>query len=290
MLRGSIVALVTPFTKKGKINYTKLYELLDFHIVNKTDGILLFGTTGEGSTLTIKEKYQIGKRAIKYVKNRIPIILNAGTNNTKETIKNCRLLSKIDAYALLVITPYYNKSNDRGMYIHFKLASEASRVPIIIYNVPSRTGYDMPIKVIEKISKIKNVIGIKEASADENKRYYLNNLQNEEFYWYSGNDSNFINDMKEGAKGLIGVATNSHPKQIKEITTLCLSKEFALAEYHFSKIKKYIKGLSLEVNPIPIKEAMNVLGWEIGGFRLPLHLMGKENKNKLLISIGEIKE
>ena len=290
MIRGSVVALVTPFNKKGKVNFKKLYELLDFHILNKTDGILLFGTTGEGSTLTLKEKYKIAKKSLKYVKYKIPIILNSGTNNTRETIKQCRILSHLNPYALLVITPYYNKSNERGMYLHYKLASEASKVPILIYNVPSRTGYDMPIRLIEKLSRLKNIIGIKEASSDKEKYYFLNALQNDEFSWYSGNDEKVVEEMKHGARGLIGVVTNTHPKLIKEITTLCLSKEFELAEYQLSKIKKYIKALSLEVNPIPVKEAMNVFDWGVGKYRLPLYKMSNENKNKLLISIGDIRE
>lgn len=288
MLKGSIVALVTPFNSKGKVNYRKLIELLDFHVANKTDGVLLFGTTGEGSTLTFKEKIKISKRAIKHVKNKLKIILNAGTNNTKETIKQCKELSKFNPYALLVITPYYNKSNDQGMYIHYKLAADASSVPLIIYNVPSRTGYDMPIKLIERISRIKNVIGIKEASIDKEKLQKMNTLQDDEFSWYTGNDFKVVEDMKNGARGLIGVVTNTHPKLIKEITTLCLSNEYELAEYYYSKLNKYINSLTLEVNPIPIKESMNIFGWNVGGFRLPLVEISKTNKEKILQVIGEM--
>lgn len=290
MIRGSIVALVTPFNSKGKVNFKKLYELLDFHMLNKTDGILLFGTTGEGATLSLKEKLKIGRKAIRYVKNKIFIILNAGTNNTKETIKQCRILSKLKPYALLVITPYYNKTNERGIYLHYKLAAEASSVPIIIYNVPSRTGYDMPVKLIDKISKMKKIIGIKEASIDRDKYSYLNSIQNDNFSWYSGSDERIIEEMKFGCRGLIGVVTNTHPKLIKEIITLCLSNEFELAEYQYSKIKQYIGTLTLETNPIPIKEAMNIFDWSVGGYRLPLAEISEENKEKLLKTIGDMKK
>ena len=169
MIKGSIVALVTPFCADGKVNYLKLKELLQFHIDNNTDGVLLFGTTGEGSTLSIKEKIKIAKYSIKYVKKKMFIILNAGTNSTKETIKNVTILSKLKPDAFLIITPYYNKGNEEGIYNHFKLIQYNSKIPIILYNVPTRTTIDMSVSLIKRLSLLPNICGIKEASTNKEK-------------------------------------------------------------------------------------------------------------------------
>jgi 4-hydroxy-tetrahydrodipicolinate synthase len=289
MIKGSIVALVTPFTKKGKVNYRKLKELLNFHLLNKTDGILLFGTTGEGSTLSFKEKVKIGKVSIKFIKNKIPVILNASSNSTYEAMRLTRRLSRIHPDALLHITPYYNKSNEEGIFTHFKMVSEISKVPIIIYNVPSRTNYDIPIKLIKRLKQIPNIVGIKEASKNEEKLIELNTLQDENFSWLSGNDDRMIEDIKMGARGLIGVVNNSHPKLVKEIVFETILGNYKISEYKYSKLKKYIDSLSLEVNPIPIKCALNYLNFNVGNFRLPLYEMSKFNKAILIDCLEDIK-
>ena len=273
MIKGSVVALVTPFNKKGKVNYRKLKELLSFHLANKTDGILLFGTTGEGSTLSFKEKVKIGKVSSRFIKNRVPIILNASSNSTYEAMRLTRRLSRLNIDALLHITPYYNKSNEEGVYTHFKMVSEISRVPIILYNVPSRTNYDIPISLIKRLKEIPNIVGIKEASRNEDKLLELNILQDKNFSWFSGNDDRMIEDIKMGAKGLIGVVNNSHPKLVKEIVFEAILGNYKISEYKYSKLKKYIEALSLEVNPIPIKCALNYLNFDVGNFRLPLYKM-----------------
>lgn len=289
MIKGSIVALVTPFTKKGKVNYRKLKELLNFHLLNKTDGILLFGTTGEGSTLSFKEKVKIGKVSIKFIKNKIPVILNASSNSTYEAMRLTRRLSRIHPDALLHITPYYNKSNEEGIFTHFKMVSEISKVPIIIYNVPSRTNYDIPINLIKRLKRIPNIVGIKEASKNEEKLIELNTLQDENFSWLSGNDDRMIEDIKMGARGLIGVVNNSHPKLVKEIVLETILGNYKISEYKYSKLKKYIDSLSLEVNPIPIKCALNYLNFNVGNFRLPLYEMSKFNKAILIDCLEDIK-
>ena len=240
MIKGSVVALVTPFNKKGKVNYRKLKELLSFHLANKTDGILLFGTTGEGSTLSFKEKVKIGKVSARFIKNRVPIILNASSNSTYEAMRLTRRLSRLNIDALLHITPYYNKSNEEGIFTHFKMVSEISKVPIIIYNVPSRTNYDIPINLIKRLKQIPNIVGIKEASKNEEKLIELNTLQDENFSWLSGNDDRMIEDIKIGAKGLIGVVNNSHPKLVKEIVFEAILGNYKISEYKYSKLKKYI--------------------------------------------------
>ena len=278
MIKGSVVALVTPFNKKGKVNYRKLKELLSFHLANKTDGILLFGTTGEGSTLSFKEKVKIGKVSSRFIKNRVPIILNASSNSTYEAMRLTRRLSRLNIDALLHITPYYNKSNEEGVYTHFKMVSEISRVPIILYNVPSRTNYDIPISLIKRLKEIPNIVGIKEASRNEDKLLELNILQDKNFSWFSGNDDRMIEDIKMGAKGLIGVVNNSHPKLVKEIVFEAILGNYKISEYKYSKLKKYIEALSLEVNPIPIKCALNYLNFDVGNFRLPLYKMSEQNK------------
>ena len=288
MIKGSIVALITPFSESGKVNINKLKELIDFHINNKTDAVLLFGTTGEGSTLCLKEKYKLAKIITKYVNKRIKIIINAGDNDTLKTIKNVKKYSKLKPYALLIITPYYNKTNKEGLYRHFSLIASKTDISIIIYNVPSRTSIDLPLDIIERLSLVPNIIGIKEASNNISKLKKLNKLQNENFYWFSGNDTRMVEDIKLGAKGLIGVVTNSHPKLIKEILDLSLENKYKQAKEKYSFLKEYIESLYLEPNPIPIKEAMNILGFKVGKYRLPLYQMSEDNKKMLIKAIEKI--
>ncbi len=288
MIKGSVVALVTPFLESKKINYKKLKELIDFHLNNNTDGILLFGTTGEGSTLSLTEKYYISRYVINYVDNRIPIILNVGSNSTSEVLKNIKKLEKLKPDAFLLITPYYNKSNEEGMYYHFKTAHDSTNISIIIYNVPSRTNIDMSISLIQRLSKLDRIIGIKEATKDVNKLKELSILQNDNFYWYSGNDERVVEDIKLGARGLIGVCSNTHPKIIKKIIDLALNKKYDDSQRLFYKIKEYINVLNIDINPIPIKEAMNELKFNVGKYRLPLFETSLDNKNKIKKIIKEI--
>lgn len=285
MIRGSIVALITPFTEDNKINFNKIRELLDFHINNQTDAILLFGTTGEGFSLSIKEKIKIVKLVYKHVKNKIPIIINAGTNSTWETIKNIKNFNKFRPYAFLVITPYYNKTNEEGVFNHYKEIIKYSDSPLIIYNVPSRTAYDISINNIKRLSLEEKIIGIKEASNDINKLKKLSKLQSEKFYWYSGNDNRLIDDLKLGAKGLVGVVTNIFPKEIKSICLSYSKQDFEHANAEYEKLKEIINVLSIDINPIPIKEMMNLFSFNVGGFRLPLFRLSEE---KLLMVKGVI--
>lgn len=288
MLKGSIVALVTPFNKDNSINFLKLKELLLFHIENNTDGILLFGTTGEGSTLTLKEKIRIAKYASNIIKGRVPVILNIGSNCTSETLRNTRIFSKFKPDYFLVITPYYNKGNEEGIYRHYKSISEISRIPIIVYNVPSRTNYDISLKLIKRLRRLPNIVGIKEASNDENKIKELSKIVDDNFSFFIGNDNKLLEFMKFNASGLIGVVNNTHPKQIKEIIDLCFNKQFDKAYEKYILVEDYIHALSFEVNPIPIKEAMNMLSFNVGGFRLPLYFLEKEKRLMLLKVIEEM--
>lgn len=281
MIKGSIVALVTPFLENKKINYQKLKELIDFHLNNNTDGILLFGTTGEGSTLSLIEKYYIARYVINYVKNSVPIILNVGSNSTSEVLKNIKKLEKLNPDAFLIITPYYNKTNEEGMFYHFKTVHDSTHIPIIIYNVPSRTNIDMSISLIKRLSNLDRITGIKEASKDINKLKELSLCQNDNFYWYSGNDERMIDDIRLGAKGLIGVCSNTHPKIVKEIINLALNEKYDESERLFLKMKEYINVLNIDINPIPIKEAMNILNFNVGKYRLPLFETSLDNKNKI---------
>ena len=281
MIKGSIVALVTPFFNNGKINYRKLKELIEFHIVNETEGILLLGTTGEGTTLSLKEKYNISKLAIKYVNKRVPVILNVGSNSTMDTIKLVKKLERLQPDAFLIITPYYNKTNEEGLYHHFKTIHDKTKIPIILYNVPSRTTIDMSIELIKRISKLERIIGIKEASRDYEKLNQMPSCQNEKFSWFSGNDDRMVEDIKLGARGLIGVCTNSHPKIVKKIIDAATNQKYEEAVRLYLKIKKYINVLNKDVNPIMIKEAMNILKFNVGKYRLPLFETSLENKIKI---------
>ena len=187
-----------------------------------------------------------------------------------------------------MITPYYNKGNEEGIYRHYKSISEISRIPIIVYNVPSRTNYDISLKLIKRLRRLPNIVGIKEASNDENKIKELSKIVEENFSFFIGNDNKLLEFMKFNASGLIGVVNNTYPKQIKEIIDLCFNKQFDKAYEKYILLEDYIHALSFEVNPIPIKEAMNMLSFNVGGFRLPLYFLEKEKRLMLLKVIEEM--
>ena len=289
MLKGSIVALVTPFNKDNSINYDELKNLLEMH-VKSSDGILILGTTAEAEVLTYEEKLEVLRFPAKVVNNRVPLICGAGSNNTLESVKMAEAFSKNGADYLLVITPYYNKTNESGLVKHFLMIAESSSVPIIMYNVPGRTGMNIPLSVIEKVYQNKKIIGIKEASGNMSYAIKLTKYLSNDFLMFSGNDDLIVPMMSIGGVGVISVLANIAPKNTKKMCDLCFKSNYKEAALLQSALLPVINNLFSEVNPIPVKEAMNYLGYNVGGYRMPLDYMSEANKKVLYKAIDDAKE
>ena len=290
MLKGSIVALVTPFNEDGSVNFTKLGELLDYHINNNTDGIVILGTTGEASTLSFDEEAEIVKFSVERVNHRIPLIVGSGSNETEKAITMSKKYSEMGADYVLVITPYYNKTNESGLIKHFEAVADASKCPVIMYNVPGRTGMSISINAIEKLSKHPNICGIKEASGNFSYAMKVAKYLSDDFIMLSGNDDVIVPLMSIGAKGVISVLANIAPKQTAKICDLCLNNKFEEATKFSLDLLEFTNDLFLEVNPIPIKEAMNYFGFNVGGYRAPLDNMSAAQASKLHLEMDRIKE
>lgn len=290
MLKGSIVALVTPFDKNGNIDFNELKYLFDYHIQNGTDGIVVLGTTGESTTLTYEEEIEVVEFSVKYVNKRVPLIVGSGSNDTRIAIEKSIEYSRLGADYLLVITPYYNKTNKPGLIKHFELIADAASCPIIMYNVPSRTGMNMSVDVVEKLSKHPNIYGIKEASGNLEYIKEISKFVSNNFKIYSGNDDIIVEMMKLGASGVISVVNNIAPKQISRLCQLCLENKYEEAMVIQELLLDVINHLFIEVNPIPVKAALNYLGFNVGGYRLPLYEMEEDNKNKLFEVLDRKKE
>ena len=269
IFKGSGVALITPFTKDDSVDFEKLGELLEYHIKNKTDAIIINGTTGESATLTDEEKYEIIKYSVKRVNGRIPVIAGTGSNNTKHAVELSKKAEALGVDGLLIVTPYYNKGNENGIYEHYKLIAENVNCPIILYNVPSRTGVNLSISLLKKLAEIKNIVAIKEASGNIS---YAGEIAREvpELDIYSGNDDMTIPLMSYGGIGVISVSANIIPETVHNMCMSFLENNIVEAKNLQLKYNDLVDSLFIEVNPVPIKEAMNYLGYNVGHCRLPL--------------------
>ena len=290
MLKGSIVALVTPFDENGNVDYDSLGKLLDYHCENGSGGIVILGTTGEASCLSFDEEAEIVKFSVKRVNKRVPLIVGSGSNETEKAVTMSKKYSELGADYVLVITPYYNKTNESGLIKHFQMVADASLCPVILYNVPGRTGMSISIHALEVLSKHKNIYGIKEASGNMSYAMKVSRLLSDDFKMYSGNDDIIVPMMSIGASGVISVLANIAPKQTAKICDYCLKQNYIEANKIQTKLLPLINDLFIEVNPIPVKEAMNYLGFRVGGFRAPLDYMEKNNKDTLFNEINRVKE
>lgn len=290
MLKGSIVALVTPFYEDGSVNYDKLGELLEYHIKNNTSGIVILGTTGEASTLTFEEEAEIVKFSVEKVNKRVPLIVGSGSNETEKAVRMSKKYSELGADYVLVITPYYNKTNESGLIKHFTMVADASKCPVIMYNVPGRTGMNMSLHAIEVLSKHPNICGIKEASGNMSYSSKVAKFISTDFAMYSGNDDIIVPMMSIGSMGVISVLANIAPKQTARIVDLCLEDNYVEANKIQQDLLDTVNDLFIEVNPIPVKAAMNHLGFEVGGYRMPLDEMSDANKAILIKELDSKKE
>lgn len=281
MIKGSIVALITPFDEAGNVNYRKLRELLNMHIEHGTDAVLILGTTGETPALSEEEQDEIVRVSVEEAGGRIPIIVNSGTNNTEKSVAKSIKYQEMGADGLLVITPYYNKPNQSGMIEHFYKIADSVSIPIYIYNVPSRTGICIDVGIVAELSKHPNIAGIKEASGDMSYVAKLSTLIHDDFNIYSGNDDITIALMSMGAAGAVSVWANLMPEKVHEMTHAYLEGRTEEAGKMQLQYLNLINALFCETNPVPIKEIMNMTGMQVGGCRLPLGSISGANRRVL---------
>ena len=267
---GSYVALVTPFQADGSVDFGKLRELVNWHLAQGTDGIVALGTTGESSTMSHEEDDEVARCIIETVNGKIPVIVGAGSNCTQTQLEKSRKYHDLGADGLLLITPYYNKANDEGMYRHFATVADAVDTPVILYNVPGRTGCAISPACCARLAKHPNIAGIKEASGNISYTAKIARLLSDDFCMFSGNDDMIVPMMSLGACGVISVWANICPRQSHELVAAFAAGDVARARAIQLKYLDLINALFCEVNPIPIKEAMNQLGMNVGGYRLPL--------------------
>lgn len=281
MIKGSIVALITPFDEAGNVNYRKLRELLNMHIEHGTDAVLILGTTGETPALSEEEQDEIVRVSVEEAGGRIPIIVNSGTNNTEKSIARSIKYQEMGADGLLVITPYYNKPNQSGMIEHFYKIADSVSISIYIYNVPSRTGICIDVGIVAELSKHPNIAGIKEASGDMSYVAKLSTLIHDDFNIYSGNDDITIALMSMGAAGAVSVWANLMPEKVHEMTHAYLEGRTEEAGKMQLQYLNLINALFCETNPVPIKEIMNMTGMQVGSCRLPLGSISGANRRVL---------
>ncbi|NLB98011.1 MULTISPECIES: 4-hydroxy-tetrahydrodipicolinate synthase [Jeotgalibaca] len=290
MLKGSMVALVTPMDEENRINYPKVAELLEWHIENGTDGLVILGTTGEASTMTFEEEKEFVAFCNDKIAKRVPMIVGSGSNSTATAISNSQAFAELGADYLLVVTPYYNKTNNEGMIRHFESIADSVTVPIIMYNVPSRTGCNITPEVVGKLAKHPNIIGIKEASGDMSYVMNISKYINETFALYSGNDDVIVPLLSVGGTGVISVWANIMPKEVHDLVRLYLDGKTAESLAIQIKYLDLIAALFYEVNPIPVKAALNWMGWEVGSLRMPLGEMGAEAYQRLVLVLERFEE
>ena len=280
-LTGSMVAIVTPFNADGSVDHGRLRELCNWHVEKGTDAIVALGTTGETASTTLEEDIKTLETVLLSVDGRIPVVAGSGSNSSAMMKQKSEIYSQMGADALLCISPYYVKTNEEGMYRHFMMSAESDVAPIILYNVPGRTGCKISSNVVRRLSTHPNVMGIKEASGDMSYAMEIARYLSDDFAMYSGNDDITVPLMSVGAKGVISVWANIMPTEVHNMVKDYLEGRQAQALETQLRYLDLINGLFMEVNPIPVKEAMNLMGLKAGCYRMPLYPMADANREKL---------
>jgi 4-hydroxy-tetrahydrodipicolinate synthase len=270
MFKGSIVALVTPFTEPGEIDFKALDALLDFHLENGSDGLVVAGTTGESATLERQEVAALLTRVIERVAGKIPVLAGTGSASTRAAIEQTLVAAKLGADGALVVTPYYNKPPQAGLHAHFSAIADASGIPIVLYNVPSRTAVDMLPETVERLSAHENIVGIKEAVRDVGRIEELCRRCGPDFCILSGDDHSCLESMLHGAHGVISVAANVVPKHLHALSMAALDDDRDRARQFQARLEALFDVLMIETNPIPVKWALSEMGLARPGVRLPL--------------------
>ncbi len=273
---GSAVAIITPFTENG-VDFAKLEELIEFHISNGTDALVVCGTTGEASTMPDSEHKEVIRFSVEKAAGRIPVIAGTGSNDTHHALELSKYADSVGVDGILLVTPYYNKTTQQGLYLHTKTIAENVNVPIILYNIPGRTGgLSFSIDTLKKLAEIENINAIKEASGDI--AFAAQVAAETDLVLYAGNDDMIVPIMSLGGKGVISVLANIAPKDTHDMCAKYIEGDVETAKDLFLKYMPLIKALFVEVNPIPVKTAMNILGYNVGPFRMPLCDMMQGNK------------
>lgn len=279
---GAGVAIVTPMTETGEVNYPKLQELLEYQIANGTDSIIICGTTGEASTLSHEEHLEAIRFTVEKVAHRVPVIAGTGSNCTDTAVYLSQEAEKFGADALLLVSPYYNKATQKGLIAHFTKIAQSVKIPVVLYNIQGRTGVNITPETIAYLAhNVENIVAVKEASGNIAQVAKIAQLAGDALDIYSGNDDQIVPLLALGGKGVISVLSNIAPGQTHDIVAKFMEGDVAGSRELQLKALPLIESLFCEVNPIPVKEALNMLGWEVGPLRMPLTPMEEEHKEKL---------
>ena len=282
LFKGAGVALVTPMHEDGTVNFEVLEAIIEDQIASGTDAIISVGTTGEAATLTVEEHLEVIRYTIKVVNHRIPVIAGTGSNCTRSALYTSKCAEEAGADGLLLVTPYYNKATQKGLYQHFKTIAESVSIPSILYNVPGRTGMSIEAQTMAALyHDVKNIIGVKDASGDVGKTLDLMRLVDEDFCLYSGEDGLILPLLAAGSLGVISVLSNVAPKETHDICAKWFAGDLEGARKEQLRALPLIRALFSEVNPIPVKAAMNLQGKKVGPLRLPLTEMETEHLDSL---------
>jgi 4-hydroxy-tetrahydrodipicolinate synthase len=286
MFTGSMVALVTPF-KDGEVDWKSLEGLVEFHIQNGTHGIVPCGTTGESATLSHHEHDGVIRAVIKFVNRRLPVIAGTGSNSTEEAIRLTREAENAGADGALMISPYYNRPTQEGIYQHYKKVASAVGIPIIVYNIPGRTGSKIEPETLARLSDIQNIAGVKEATGSVDQAIDVIRLCGDKLAVYSGEDSLTYSLMALGGKGVISTVANIVPKEMAQLAEACLNGEWEKGRDLQFRLIRLIRAVFIETNPIPVKTALSLMGKCAGDLRLPLTPMAEGNLNRLRTALAE---
>lgn len=276
MFSGSMVALVTPMRADGSLDSDSLRKLVEFHIDNGTDAIVAVGTTGESATLNVEEHCDVIRQIVEQVNGRIPVIAGTGANSTTEAIELSEYARDLGVAAVLLVTPYYNRPTQQGLYLHFKTIAEAVDIPQILYNVPSRTACDLLPETVGRLAKINNIIGIKEATGDVRRVQLIKDLVDDSFELYTGEDGNTVDFILAGGRGVISVTANVAPRLMHEICVAAMAGDADKARLINDKLAALHRYLFSESNPIPVKWALHEMGLIPAGIRLPMTVLSEQ--------------
>ena len=278
---GAGVALVTPMNADGSVNFEKMKELIEFQIANDTDALIICGTTGEATTISDEDQIECVRFAKEVAAGRVPVIAGAGSNDTAHCIELAQACEKAGADGVLLVTPYYNKATQKGLILHYTAVAESINIPIILYNVPGRTGCNIAPKTVAELAKVKNIVAVKEASGNLSQVAEIAALVGPDFDIYSGNDAQILPVLSLGGKGVISVLSNVAPKQTHDLVAKFFEGDIQGSIKLQLDAIELIGALFCEVNPIPVKTALNLMGYEVGACKLPLCEMEPKNLETL---------
>ncbi|HIS06634.1 MAG TPA: 4-hydroxy-tetrahydrodipicolinate synthase [Candidatus Choladocola avistercoris] len=282
IFKGAGVAIVTPMTETEEVNYPKLAELLDYQIENGTDAIIICGTTGESSTLTHEEHLEAIRFTVEHVAGRVPVVAGTGSNCTRTAVYLSQEAEKSGADGLLLVSPYYNKATQKGLAVHFKTIADSVKLPVILYNIQGRTGVNIAPETLAWLAKnVENIVGVKEASNSITQVAKIAQLTDGALDIYSGNDDQIVPILSLGGVGVISVLSNIAPRETHDIVAKYLAGDVEGSRDLQLKALPLVEKLFCEVNPIPVKAALNMMGWEVGPVRMPLTVMEEEHQRQL---------